>query len=90
MHDYWPTWAHWPAGLQRIDGVKVGQLPSGAYVVLGPKPARTVNFCPVCDQELRTSQAAIQTADAVFPLADEMRPDGLMINGLLPAQGWEG
>jgi hypothetical protein len=21
---------------------------------------------------------------------DEMRPDGLMINGLLPAQGWEG
>jgi hypothetical protein len=22
--------------------------------------------------------------------AYEMRPDGLMINGLLPAQGWEG
>jgi hypothetical protein len=69
MHDYWPTWAHW-RGLQRIDLGRVGQLPSGAYVVLGPKAARTVNFCPYSSQELRTPQAAIQTADAVFPLEE--------------------
>jgi hypothetical protein len=69
MHDYWPTWAQW-RGLQRIDLGRVGQLPSGAYVVLGPKAARTVNFCPYSSQELRTPQAAIQTADAVFPLEE--------------------
>jgi hypothetical protein len=69
MHDYWPTRAYWP-DMQRVDGVEVGQLLSGAYVVLGPKPARTVNFCPCCNQELRTPQAAMQTADAVFPLQE--------------------
>ena len=32
----------------------------------------------------------LQSANPTGLPSYEMRPDGLMINGLLPAQGWEG
>jgi hypothetical protein len=40
----------------------------------------------------RPSQALneVQIENPTGLPAYEMRPDGLMINGLLPAQGWEG
>jgi hypothetical protein len=40
----------------------------------------------------RPSQALnrLQIANPTGLPSYEMRPDGLMINGLLPAQGWEG
>jgi hypothetical protein len=40
----------------------------------------------------RPSQALsqLQSANPTGLPSYEMRPDGLMINGLLPAQGWEG
>jgi hypothetical protein len=40
----------------------------------------------------RSSQApsSVQRENPTGLPSYEMRPDGLMINGLLPAQGWEG
>jgi hypothetical protein len=38
----------------------------------------------------RSSQASFQRENPTGLPVYEMRPDGLMINGLLPATGWQG
>jgi hypothetical protein len=75
---------------------------AAAFLVIGgAAQAKPVEFNTQTVQLPTTVAVAKhkQTQLAANPLAKEnptglpayeMRPDGLMINGLLPAQGWEG
>ncbi|HEX3576548.1 MAG TPA: hypothetical protein VHU42_18270 [Rhodopila sp.] len=56
-----------------MDGVTVGQLPSGGYVIIPGCGRQPVAFCPCCGADLRTAAAAMALADTYFPLGDAAR-----------------